>query len=68
MKNKTGLLIVAALLAVIAIGMEILRQMVAPRSADTAELVMGIEIFVWLFAGVALLRRYFISKAPPQSQ
>ena len=49
LKNKTGLLIVAVLLGVIAVGIELFRHVVAAKSADSAELLLGIEIFVWIF-------------------
>ena len=61
MKNKTGLLVVAILLAIIACAMELFRHVVAGRSADSAELLFGIEIFLWLFAGVALYRRHVLT-------
>jgi hypothetical protein len=63
MKNPTGLLIVAIVLAAIAIALELLRHVVASRSPGTAELVLGIEIFVGLFAGVALFRRRNVARS-----
>ena len=59
--QKPLLLVVALLLAGIAVGLELLRHLVSPAHGDVRELVLGIEMFVWLFAGVALLRRHFVS-------
>ena len=55
--NRSSLLVVFTLLAAVALTIELGRHTVIPATADTRNLILGVELLVWIVAGCALLRR-----------